>query len=474
MYTCAIMAVSILPCVCNATDKNRFLAPTKGDSQPIIRGVNLGGWLVLEPWITPQLFENANEGVPRGSRNSFTVVDEFTWRDEKPGDHNRSDLLLSHWKSWVNRSILEELKNAGITHLRIPVGYWYFKSFDDEPFAKDVAMYPVALGLLKTLTNEWAKNLNLKVLIDLHTAPGSQNGFDNSGRRGPIRLLDDNNLERWHLAIEALAHWCADNLDSDTLFGIEVLNEPAGFSGSIFQNVKDFINPKGYQSVRNDSKEANVVFQTAFEGPSDQAPYVKPEYRDCWFDEHSYQCFGAAWNVMATQSDGWGKHLDASCREGFGDHARFKEWSLWTFAGEFSLAVTDCTLYLAGGMNGGCERSSDPNCKYQGWLDQNGHSDTCKYYNKGADELPDDYKQFLGNFARAQMDAFEVADGWFFWNFRTENGHAPEWDYLLGLREGWMPKDAGAREPFCQSFLREGNVSRSITPEICHGRSVCD
>jgi len=29
----------------------------------------------------------------------------------------------------------------------------------------------------------WARLYDLKVIIDLHGAPGSQNGFDNSGRR---------------------------------------------------------------------------------------------------------------------------------------------------------------------------------------------------------------------------------------------------------------------------------------------------
>ena len=33
---------------------------------------------------------------------------------------------------------------------------------------------------------KWADELGVKVLIDLHAAPGSQNGFDNSGRMGPI------------------------------------------------------------------------------------------------------------------------------------------------------------------------------------------------------------------------------------------------------------------------------------------------
>ena len=39
-----------------------------------IRGVNLGGWLVLEPWITPKIFEEVNVGRIKGA-----VVDEYTY-----------------------------------------------------------------------------------------------------------------------------------------------------------------------------------------------------------------------------------------------------------------------------------------------------------------------------------------------------------------------------------------------------------
>ena len=42
--------------------------------QDKIRGVNLGGWLVLEPWITPTIFEEVNVGGLKGA-----VVDEYTY-----------------------------------------------------------------------------------------------------------------------------------------------------------------------------------------------------------------------------------------------------------------------------------------------------------------------------------------------------------------------------------------------------------
>jgi len=55
----------------------------------------------------------------------------------------------------------------------------------------------------------------------------------------------------------------------------------------------------------------------------------------------------------------------------------------------------------------------------------------------------------------------------FFWNFRTENEHAPEWDYLLGWREGWMPANASNREPFCTVLpLPRMNVAFKILPKF--------
>ena len=38
------------------------------------RGVNLGGWLLLEPWITPTIFEEVNVGDIKNM-----VVDEYTY-----------------------------------------------------------------------------------------------------------------------------------------------------------------------------------------------------------------------------------------------------------------------------------------------------------------------------------------------------------------------------------------------------------
>jgi glucan 1,3-beta-glucosidase len=401
----------------------------------------------MEPWITPSLFEAANLGVPTVN-GSFGVVDEYTWRSAPDGLADRAELLRQHWDEWVTEDHIEDLHQAGITHLRVPVAYWYWKFQPSEPFARFSADHDLALEHLEKLVNDWAKSRNMKVLIDLHTSPGSQNGFDNSGRKGDVHLLDGDNLKHWLEAVDAMAAWCVEKLDSESLFGIEILNEPFGPWGKMADAIKQYINPKGYAAVRKHSKELNVIFQSGFMQFHQEDNYTEPAYHNVWFDQHTYQAFGDGSNGLAMQgtAKAWPANIQQAC---VNDTQDYSTAQIKAFAGEWSLAITDCTLFLASGMNGGCNMTAQPNCIYNATPTRAGGDDVCQYYNKPAAEMSDDYKAFLGKFARAQMDSFETAQGWFFWNFRTENGHAPEWDYLLGLKEGWMPANAGSREPQC-------------------------
>ena len=92
----------------------------------------------------------------------------------------------------------------------------------------------------------WAEEIGLKILLDLHGAPGSQNGFDNSGRRGPVRwynATDSSNIDRTVVIIEKLSSlmvdWIADGtISAETLFGVAILNEPAGFDDNLWYEIR--------------------------------------------------------------------------------------------------------------------------------------------------------------------------------------------------------------------------------------------
>lgn len=56
-----------------------------------------------------------------------------------------------------------------LNHVRIPIGYWAFEVGPGEPYITGQLPY-----LQKAIS--WAGTYGIKVIVDLHGAPGSQNG----------------------------------------------------------------------------------------------------------------------------------------------------------------------------------------------------------------------------------------------------------------------------------------------------------
>lgn len=165
-----------------------------------IRGVNLGGWLVLEKWLTPSLFAGT------------TANDEFTFMQTTVA-HKR---IAAHRRSFIQEADFKWLSQHGINLVRIPVGYWLFE--DADGYTATVAY------LDKAMT--WAAKYDLRVIIDLHGVKGSQNGFDNSGKAGQAEWFNDRTTQ--HATTALLCRIAKHYKDAPALWGIELLNEPIG------------------------------------------------------------------------------------------------------------------------------------------------------------------------------------------------------------------------------------------------------
>jgi glucan 1,3-beta-glucosidase len=163
-----------------------------------IRGVNLGGWLILEKWLTSGVFAGTD------------AVDEYTFM-QHPNSKKR---IEQHRKTFITEKDFKWIHDNGINLVRIPVGYWLFADIDG--YTSTVKYLDDAI--------KWAQKYDLKVLIDLHGARGSQNGFDSSGRKGGAEWFT--NREYQNETIELLCQIAKRYTDSPALWGIELLNEP--------------------------------------------------------------------------------------------------------------------------------------------------------------------------------------------------------------------------------------------------------
>lgn len=65
----------------------------------------------------------------------------------------------------------------------VPIGYWAVGTEDDEPFLPKVSWG----YFVKAVT--WARKYGLRVQLDFHALPGSQNGWNHSGKAGDVNWM---------------------------------------------------------------------------------------------------------------------------------------------------------------------------------------------------------------------------------------------------------------------------------------------
>merc|ERR1740139_1937309 len=83
------------------------------DGLPAITGTNIGGWMVLEPWITPSLFyrflgKTHSEGV---GMDCWTFCEAL-------GAAEANKVLRAHWDEWLKEEHFQELADRQVELVR--------------------------------------------------------------------------------------------------------------------------------------------------------------------------------------------------------------------------------------------------------------------------------------------------------------------------------------------------------------------
>ncbi len=401
-----------------------------------IRGVNLGGWLSIEPFITPSLF-----AYPAADR----VVDEYTLSAKLGVSGQR--LIETHYATFITKQDMVDIADAGLDHVRIPYPYWVVATYEGDPYLPKVGWR----YLLRAI--EWARESGLRVKLDLHAAPGSQNGWTHSGRLGSIDWVSGPNgaanAQRTLDLHKQLATFFGQDRYQNVVTIYGLINEPKMLDIPP-QSVIEW-NTKAVQIIRAAGVTAHLAFGDGFLALTQWKGQFQNVDPKLVMDTHQYQIFNNDQLKLRHQDkiklacSGWTGIIVAANNPSTG-------WGP-TLDGEWSQADTDCTQYLnnvgVGSRWTGTLNFNDPE---KNVLAPTCPSEPCSCAQANADpsQYSDEYKQFLQMYAEAQMHSFEQGGwGWFYWTWKTEN--AVQWSWKLGLDAGILPSKAYSPTFKCDS-----------------------
>jgi len=380
----------------NSTTPANVSVPNTSIPSPI-RGVNIGGWLILEEWMNPDIF------------SSTDAVDQWTF-DEIA---NANASLHEHWLTYFTEADVNKIASWGINALRIPIGYWAYNN-TETPYIKGTDWYlEQAIG--------WARNAGLKVLVDCHGSPGSQNvscytlnlltatdnpqGFDNSGHEGNVSWQSVPNLETSIKVLETMTEKYGSMEYADVVFGIELVNEPISWDQNNFTTTQTWAQ-EAYKAVKSKATNENlmVIMHDGFMGPASweqvgaalNGNATKSQAKFA-IDVHLYQN-QVALDSTLTQP----QHIEMACNW---TQSEFLPASspLPVIVGEFSAQTNICAnpdgSTVAGSIcyESGCQCSANVNIT----------------------EWKEPLIQATRKFVEAEMEAFEHSSaGWFIWSYK--------------------------------------------------------
>lgn len=386
-----------------------------------IKGVNLGNWLVLEKWMNPALFEGTD------------AEDEYWLPRRLPREVYEARIKI-HRSEYITERDFVTIKSWGLNTVRIPVPYFIFG--DREPFIGCVAELDKAFN--------WAEKYGLQILIDLHTAPFGQNGFDNGGICGVCKWSQM--PEEVDFVLSVLERLAKRYGERKGLWGIQILNEP------ILEKVWPFMHvQERYVPVDPEMAEGSNGIKESF---------LRQFYMD-------------AYDVLR-------KHMPEEKYVVFHDGFDLMIWKDFMREEKYKNVVLDTHMYLMVAESMGCEQTIEGYVHYVEerfakpvkemqqyfpvicgeWCLFN--SLACGHDTKGGQSVlnggtaedstevsEDEKRKIYQAIAKAQLDAWKEGSGYFYWSYKllvdtvnTNDWYGwDSWDMGRCIDFGWLKKE---------------------------------
>lgn len=367
-----------------------------------LKGVNLGNWLVLEKWMSEDLYSGTN------------AADE-TYLCLALDDEEKRARLKVHRDGYVTSRDFCNIAARGFDIVRIPVPFFLFE--DCGPY--------LACDKYLDKAFDWALRYNIKILIDLHTVPGSQNGTDNAGICGICQWHTKTEYVDYTLAVlEKMAEKYGNH---SALWGIEVLNEPmcCDTKASAFLNIG--LLQQHYKPVDMDAAKNNSNFTLEF---------LQNFYREAYARIRRFMPV----DKCVVFHDAFDLDLWESFLNGNGIENVVLDTHQYLQSVEYTMAHKNADTYKAylEGLAQKIQATAQKVPLILGeWNIQN--------IADGLDAMSAGEKEALFHtIQEGFMEAMKDCIGWFYWSYKlyTDDPALDGWDLCKAMDSGWftMPK----------------------------------
>ena len=214
-----------------------------GNGEPLLlRGFGLGGWLVPEGYMLHNL------GWIEGFESPTQIEGHI---EDLIGQELAEQFWIDYRNSYVSQADIDQIAEWGFNHVRIP---FHYKQFYSESNSET----PIGYAIIDTLIN-WCQPHNMYIILDMHCAPGAQNGGPISDSDGTARLwLEEENKE---LTIQIWREIAEYYSDETLIAGYDLINEPVLPSGVSLEEFRQL-----YIDITNAVREVDTNHIVYIEG----------------------------------------------------------------------------------------------------------------------------------------------------------------------------------------------------------------
>jgi aryl-phospho-beta-D-glucosidase BglC (GH1 family) len=229
-----------------------------------LRGTSAGGWQLMEAWM-----------CPTNAPDQKTAIDTLTGRF---GKEKAEELFKVYESAWWQEADFDNIAELNFNVLRLPISY--LNLLDEEGRLREDT-----LAVYDWFVQECSKR-EIYVILDLHAAPGSQNGRDHSGSSESILFT---NSKAQELTISLWVQLAGHFQGNPTIAGYDLLNEPEGNEeerapwGDVQLPFFDHL----YRAVRSVDPDHIILFNAIWE-PTDMPDPAEYEWDNVMYEYHFY------------------------------------------------------------------------------------------------------------------------------------------------------------------------------------------